>query len=122
MKARVYGVLMGLLVAGLLVGVYEFAGGDATLVVMLILLTTYLAVRLDRVEELFHDLIDDVRQAQQECGHQFPLTGGQFKTCVRRLDHHDPWHRSTDGMQWITTTAGGGGGGGKGLGNTEPQA
>lgn len=124
MRARAHGVAMGLLVAALLVGVFELAGGDATLVVMLILLTTYVAVRLDRVEELFRGLLEDLEEAQRECGHTFQA--GAYaevtKTCVRRLDHHDPWHRSADGMQWITTTAAGGGGGGKGLGDTEPQA
>lgn len=119
MRAWLHGIALGLLVAALLVGVFELAGGDATLVVMLVLLTTYVAVRLDRVEELFRGLLEDLEEAQLECGHQFPMSGGLTKTCIRRIDHHDPWHRSTDGCQWMTLTGGGGAGGSR-LGDTEP--
>ena len=53
MKATLQGIALGLVFAAVLVAVYELAGGDATLVVMLVLLTTYVAVRLNRVEDLF---------------------------------------------------------------------
>lgn len=124
MRGAVYGVLAGLVVAGVLVGVFELAGGDATLVVMLVLLTTYVAIRFDRAEAMYAELLEEIGHAQAECGNTFPLAGGQFKTCVRRLDHHNPWHRSADGVQWLMTTGPGGGGGGRGsrLGDTESQA
>lgn len=118
MRDRLYGVLLGLAVAGALVGVYELAGGDATLVVMLILLTTYVGVRFDRVTRDLEDLYDELRESQRECGQEIPLKGGGSKTCVRRLDHHSRWHQSKDGVQW-TKEYPGGGVDGSGMGHTE---
>lgn len=121
MRRWVYTVAGGLALAGLILGTYELAGGDATIVVLILLLATLVMVRMDRVEDLFRELVEEIEEAQATCGEVLPLAGGQVKECVRRTGHADPWHRDRDGVQWIRAYGGGGAGGSR-LGDTEPQA
>lgn len=99
MKRYVKTVGAGLLIGLLLVGVYELAGGDATIVVLLVLLAAHVKVRLDELR----DTLKAMRAAEptELCGNvTHDWIGDEHFTCIRQLHHADPWHEATNGVKW----------------------
>lgn len=99
MKRYVKTVGVGLLIGLLLVGVYELAGGDATIVGLLVLLAAHVKVRLDELR----DTLDTMRAAEPgpTCGDviQDPVSGAQL-ICTRALNHASVWHSDETPTRW----------------------
>lgn len=99
MKRYVKTVGAGLLIGLVLVGVYELAGGDATIVVLLVLLAAHVKVRLDELR----DTLETMRAAEptELCGNVTQdWTGSEHFSCIRQLNHADPWHEAVNGVKW----------------------
>lgn len=103
MKRYVKTIGAGLLIGLLLVGVYELAGGDATIVVLLVLLAAHVKVRLDELR----DTLDTMRAAEPGpiCGDVMPnfLTDEEL-VCSLAQGHQTSWHtdspRSQHPVKW----------------------
>lgn len=99
MKRYVRTVGLGLVIGLVLVGVYELAGGDATIVVLLVLLAAHIKVRLDELR----DTLETMRAADptERCGNdiQDPLSGEAYM-CTKALGHASPWHADDTPIRW----------------------
>lgn len=90
MRRYVRTVGLGLLIGLAVLGVYELAGGDATIVVMLVMLAALVKVRLDELR----DTLETMRAAEpaELCG---DITGdliGGTHECALAAGHRSSWH------------------------------
>lgn len=99
MKHYVKGIAGGLAVAVLLVGVFELAGGDATVIVLLVLLAAHVKIRLDELRDTLE--VMQAPGAEEECGESArdPLSGERY-VCTLAHGHRDPWHSDGTPVRW----------------------
>lgn len=99
MKRYTKTIGIGLALGLLILGVYELAGGDATIVVLLILLAAHVKVRLDELRET----LETMRAADPDelCGAvtQDPLSGEKL-VCTAARDHRSQWHQDDTPTRW----------------------
>lgn len=90
---------IGLVIAAALLGVYELAGGDATIVVLLVLIAAHVKVRLDELRDTLTAM--QAPDAAEECGStaQDPLSGERY-ICTLAHGHRDPWHSDGTPTRW----------------------
>lgn len=90
---------IGLVIGLVLVGLYELAGGDATIVVMLVMLAALVKIRLDELRET----LEAMRAAtpDEQCG---DTIGGwddgiQQRICTLAHGHRSEWHSDQPGVR-----------------------
>lgn len=90
MKRYAKTIGIGLALGLLILGVYELAGGDATIVVLLILLGAHVKVRLDELR----DTLEAMRAAEptETCGDTTADLIGGGHQCALAAGHRSAWH------------------------------
>lgn len=82
---------IGLVIAAALLGVYELAGGDATIVVLLVLLAAHVKVRLDELRDTLTAM--QAAEPKDLCGDTVgDLLSEVRHECVLAAGHRSSWH------------------------------
>lgn len=90
MKHYVKGIAGGLAIAVLLVGVFELAGGDATVIVLLVLLAAHVKIRLDELRDTLAGM--QAAEPEEICGDIIHDPLGGSHQCVLAARHRSSWH------------------------------